>query len=276
MTASFAAENSGGSVQMGVVSAQGITHASHWLKSLPPEINRASRDLVGATALVLGCLLSQSQDARERQLSLLAQHNAAIAKELSRLLPSLISVPIKDRLKLIELSLNQLRSLSIKQREWLIETARQLIGADGQVDLTEYVFLSLLHIALLRSKRGGFTRMSSEAAVATVLSALAVSVSSDPSRQSQAFAAGVARLPNGALQTSVPVQWNWESLDGALHQLGTLAPSRKKTVIDACSHVVKRDDQINEQELMLMLAVCAALEVPVPIDMDHPLPMPAA
>jgi hypothetical protein len=92
----------------------------------------------------------------------------------------------------------------------------------------------------------------------------------------QAFTAGVARLPQGALQTSVPVPWDWESLDSALYQLGTLAPSRKKAVIDACAYVASQDGRINDHELMFMTAICAALEIPVPFEMDHPLTVPVA
>jgi Zn-dependent protease with chaperone function len=95
-------------------------------QAVPPSIQTAARDPLGAHALVCAFLLAEDAVAREKQLEELGRRTSdAVRQETLRIWPAVQGIPPHARIPLVDLALPALRRLSPRRYWDLRSSARQ-------------------------------------------------------------------------------------------------------------------------------------------------------
>jgi Zn-dependent protease with chaperone function len=259
----------------GNVTTDHLRYASELRDSFPPEIQSAARDPLGASALIYGLLLSDDPAMRAKQLDLLAQNtSAAIRRETELLLPGVDEIARRAKLPLVDLSLPALRAFSPAQYEQFSRAIEQLIEADGEIDLFEYVVQKIV-LRHLDPQFNGARKTAVEYYAlkpllpdcAVLLSALAHLGDGELARQQKAFQQGAAQL-SYVTQTGiefVPAEkCDLSQVDTALDRLCKAAPQIKKNLLNACAQTVAADGVIQETEAEMLRAIADTLDCPLP------------
>ncbi len=260
---------------LGMPNTAHLHYAVELRDSIPPALQTAARDAMGASALIYGLLLSTDATMRAKQLDQLAQNtSAAVRQETERLLPQIDPVATNAKLPLVDLALPGLRQLSPAQYQQFSKAIQTLIEADGQIDLFEYVLqkIVLRHLdTQFNGPRKTVTQFYALAPLAAdcsiLLSALAHVGSDDPAQCEAAFRQGaqsLSALMPSALRYVSSDDCNLPQVDTALARLNQAAPQLKKNVLNACALVVAADGVIQEMEAELLRAIADALDCPMP------------
>jgi Zn-dependent protease with chaperone function len=261
--------------QPGTASTAHLRYANELRTSFPPALQSAARDPLGASALIYGLLLSSEPSMRAKQLDLLAQNTSAeIRLETERLLPAVAEVVARARLPLADLALPALRQFSPTQYQQFSRAIQQLIEADGEIDLFEYVLQKIVLRHLDPQFTGARKPVIQFYALkplvpdcAVLLSALAHVGTDDPAKAQSAFQLGAQQL-NYVAQIGldfIPAgQSDLPQVDAALNRLNQAVPQIKKNVLNACAQTVAADGVIQEMEAELLRAIADTLDCPMP------------
>jgi hypothetical protein len=224
--------------------------------------------------VVFALLIDPSEAIRRTQLDRLKSHtDAAVYREVVRLLTDAPAVKPEQRLALLELALPALRSLSRSQADEFFSNLDFLIMADNTVTMFE---MSLRYLVLRQyrqsiGKTGPSGKSGNLAAVfspAMQLLSMLAWFGNGQNRECAlaAFAAGAARIPGAGAVQPVPFDSLRPSqLEPVLDALASAAPGAKKSIIDACASCIMADRIVTPEEADLIRVIGSALECPVPM-----------
>ena len=252
-----------------------LRYAEGLRASIPPTLQAAAREPLGASTLVYALLLSDDAAAREKQLGeLSAATSPAICQETLRILPETQAVATHAKLPLVDLAMPGLRGMSPVQFQQFRVAVGKLVESDGEIDLFEYV----LQKVVLRHLEPNFFQARKPvvqfyslkplaADCAVLLSALAYLGQDQPDKIDYAFRQGAQPLSYaGRIQLSLAAQdqCELEQVDAALNRLSQAVPQIKKNVLDACAQTVAADGVIQVMEAELLRAIADTLDCPMP------------
>jgi len=273
---------------IGQPTSQHLRYAVEFAQTIPPSLQVATRDPLGACALVCAFLLDDDASARERQLKELARvAPESMRAEIIRLWPAVENIPPHARIPLIDLALPSLRRLSPPQFEQFRLAKDTLMASDRQTDLFEYMLQKIVtrHLEThFAPAQGTITQFYALGPLVgdcgVLLSATAYAGHADINQAQAAFARGaelLGRVARNTIPWLPPDQCDFSHLDRALARLSQAVPQIKKNVLNACAQTVVADGVIQEREAELLRAIADALDCPVPpfVHPDDPL-LPAA
>jgi len=255
-----------------------IDLARRLLSELPGPLVTASRDPIGACALVYGLLLDADPAVRKRQEQLVVAHDGmAVAGELRRLLPAMEGLTPQVRLPLLDLSLPALRSLSHEQFLRLKETTGALSAADSRESLFEFT----LRYLLLRHLEPRFVPSPSrpvqlygirgvQKECSCVLTSLARVGHRDENAARGAFARGAMILhePKADFHFLPAAECGTGLLERAFATLDGTSAQIKRRLLAACLECIVHDRTVRVGEVELFRAIADALGCPVPPWLD--------
>ena len=260
---------------LGTPTTAHLQYAADLRDSIPPAVQTAARDPLGASSLIYALLLSNDEIVRRKQLDeLTAATAAAVCQETLRILPEVQSVAARAKLPLVNLALPGLRHLSATQYQQFRAAIEKLVESNGEVDLFEYVLQKIV----LRHLDPQFNNARKSVIqyyalkpllpdCAVLLSALAYVGQDEPGKVESAFQRGAQPL---SYATQVPLslltagQCGLEQVDAALNRLVQAAPQIKKNVLNACAQAVVAEGVIHEMEAELLRAIADTLDCPLP------------
>jgi uncharacterized tellurite resistance protein B-like protein len=254
--------------------------------AIPETLRTTVRDPLGASTLIYALLLSDEEQARNKQLQELSSVTSpAIVQETLRALPQAQALASRAKLPLVNLALPGLRHLSPAQFQQFRATVQKLVESDGEIDLFEYVLQKIVmrhlepHFTQARKPIVQYYALKPLADdCAILLSALAYAGQSEPEKIQAAFLQGAQVLSNAAqceLNLLAENQCDLSQVDAALNRFSQAAPQIKKNVLSACAQTVAADGVIQEMEAELLRAIADALDCPLPpfiegLDTDEP------
>ena len=258
--------------QAGALTESHFTAAQSLLSQIPQPLRTAARQPDQAPALIYALLLDADESTRNRQLTLVQQHDPGASATLVQLQPDCAALPRAARLPLLQLSLPALRFADAATRDRFLCTLEAVIHADGRVSPFEFALHKTLsgHLRLSQAPTAATQLYSFNAVaadIAAILSALAwINGASDQAAASRAFAYGAAHLkmietPLALLPDGIAAL---ELLDNALDRLAAASLPIKKRTLIAAAHVIGHDGTITPEEDELFRAISAALDVPLP------------
>jgi Zn-dependent protease with chaperone function len=244
-------------------------------QAVPPSIQTAAHDPLGAHALVCAFLLTKDNAVRERQLDELGRATSdAVRQETVRIWPAIQDIPSHARIPLVDLALPALRRLSPSQFEQFRGAVNALIASDNQTDLFEFMLQKIV-------MRHLDTRFYPERRTATqyydlrplardagiLLSATAYAGADNPAQAQAAFAKGaesLGRIARTEIPWLPPSECELPHLDAALDRFAQSVPQIKKNVLTACSETVAFDALIQPREAEILRAIADTLDCPIP------------
>jgi Zn-dependent protease with chaperone function len=252
-----------------------LQYATDLHQAVPPTLQTAAHDPLGAHALICAFLLSEDATIREKQLVELERATTAgVREETIRIWPETKSNPSHARIPLVDLALPALRRLSTSQFEQFRGAVNALIATEEKCDLFEFMLQKIVMRHLdtrFYPERRPVTQfydlrpLAREAGV--LLSATAYVGSDDPAQAQAAFAKGAVSLGRIA-RTEIPWLPNAECdlahVDAALDRFAQSVPQIKKNVLNACVETVAFDQQIQPREAELLRAIADSLDCPIP------------
>ncbi len=252
-----------------------IEYAAQLRDAIPPELQTAAREPLGASALVYALLLGDDETVQSKHLKgLAAATSAAVCQETLRMVPQIAAISTRAKLPLLELALPGLRHLSPTQFQQFRTTIKALIEANGDIDLFEYVVQKMVvrhlepHFVQMRKPAVQYYALKPLAPdCAVLLTALAHLGQQEPAKMQAAFEQGAQGI-NSAAQVRLSLlpeeQCELAQVDSALTRLAQAAPQIKKQVLDACARTVTADGAIQESEAELLRAIADTLDCPLP------------
>jgi hypothetical protein len=259
---------------VGTIAPEQVALAGVILDSIPQQLVQLAHEPFGARAVVFGLLLDRDSAVRAKQLQCLADKtDKPVLDALGNVSSSLEALSARQRLPLLELTLPSLRRLSAAQWTDFNASVDQMIQADAQVSVFEFVLRLLVRrqFQLVAGAQAARTAYGSLDAVLpetlALLSALAwFGNAGDSDRAKQAFANGAQRLAVRSF-TPQPLEFNkldLTTLERALDRLARSTPLVKRSLVDACVACVAADGLVGVEEGELLRAVGSALDCPIP------------
>lgn len=266
---------------IGQPTIQHLRYAVDLRKTIPPALEAAAREPLGASALLCALLLSDDPSSRQTQLDELGRALFdPVPQETSRIWPETQNMPAQAKIPLLDLALPALRRLSSTQFQQFRGALQALVESDRQISLFEYMLqkMVLRHLEpyfLPAQKRVPqfYSLRALAAECGVLLSATAYAGQKDPSEAQAAFARGAEPLRHAA-QTEIPFfpqeQCDLPQIDAALDRLSQAVPQIKKNLLNACVATIAADDMIHEREAELIRAIADALDCPLPPFVETP------
>ncbi|MGA2866219.1 MAG: M48 family metallopeptidase [Verrucomicrobiota bacterium] len=252
-----------------------LRYAEELREALPPGVQSAAREPLGASTLVYALLLSGDEATRRKQVEELAgATSAGVVQETLRVLPEVQAVASRAKLPLVDLALPALRSLSPDQYRQFSAAVQALVESDGEIELFEYVVQKVVlrhldpHFSGARKPIIQYYALKPLAPdCAILLSALAHLGQETPETIELAFQQGAQPLSHAAqveLRLVPAEQCELAQVDAALNRLAQAAPQIKKNLLNACAQTVAADGVIREMEAELLRAIADTLDCPLP------------
>lgn len=259
---------------VGAFGAADVVRAREFIDHLPEIVREASRTAEGAKSLVLALLMNESKasDGAQKLHSLVRvelgegtlQNTLEIRKHLTGVLEN-------SRLSLIELLMPALRLLPEDEKVKFLPLLRDIVRADGDYAVFEFVALSLIARQLRgpsrRPAREPKGRLSSAAnEVAILLSAVSYAGSRTEGEFTAAYNSARLKLSDLSVSSEIlpPSGCTPEKLESSLGLLRQLRAQDQKMLIEACVRAIVTDQKVKPAEMDLLRAVCAVLEAPMP------------
>ena len=260
--------------QVGMPSSAAMLEARAWLNRLPETVLDAAHDDAGAQALVYRLLLQDRDDVFEIQAKGLTDREEPVVLEsLQKILQALPEISEADRLPLLDLCIPALRALEPHRREAFAERIRELIAADGQVNLFELAVRRIVFSALesereARARRGGRIHIHSAAREVNVLLSTLSRIGADNQGQAEeSFEAARNRMIgyHGRIKLELlpSADCGLQAFNEACETLAKLAPAFQQRLILAGLAAVAVDGEIRAPELNAFRAAAASLNIPV-------------
>ncbi|MEM7627423.1 MAG: M48 family metallopeptidase [Planctomycetota bacterium] len=260
--------------QIGQLTPAHLRHARELIDRLPAVLRSAAHTSTGAQALVFALLLDRKDAAvMQQQLTYLSEQAAGpVAVLTGRLADAATSLPVEQRLPLLDLALPSLTSLHPQVQDQLQAHVDQLVEADRRLDLFEWALRQVIwrHLAC-RGQAGNPPQerpqkfAAAAGSLSLLMSVLAHVGGRDGQSAAAAFSAGQARLPGETRVELLPREGiSMGRLTDAVDELARLLPVDQRSVITACAAVIAADGRVTSRESELMRAVAETLGVPVP------------
>jgi Zn-dependent protease with chaperone function len=254
-----------------------LPEAQRMLEDAEPVLSHASHDTFEARAMVYAMLLSADESTRSEQLALI---NRMAEPGVPALIPEVYGLiqqqSQRQKLLYLDQAMPTLKAMSRSQYKRFYELIGQLIVADGNVDLLEWVIHRIITQELYAHFVGPFRNSGHIARpakvrkeVTVVLSLMAAASSTDQAQRQQAFQAGMEIWGDSQRQLSIQY-FDYQALNQALDKLRHLNAALKAQLLDACGAAVAADGQLRDNEFALIKGIATTLDCPMP-----PLEAPA-
>jgi len=260
---------------IGQATTEHLRYAVDFHQAIPPGLEAAARDPLGAGALVCAFLLASEPATRRKQLEDLDRATSeAIRDEIMRVWPDTQSMPPQARIPLVDLALPALRRLSRQQFEQFRAATETLVASNSETDLFVYMLRKIvvrhLETYFFPEQRRvtqfyALRPLASDCGV--LLSATAYAGQENATKAYAAFGQGAESLSRAArseIPWLPPDQCDLSHIDAALVRLSQAVPQIKKNVLNACAQTVVADGVIQEGEAELLRAIADTLDCPVP------------
>ncbi|MEI6563817.1 MAG: M48 family metallopeptidase [bacterium] len=258
--------------QTGTLSPLSLIRASTLLDAIPASLRTAAHTPLQAQLVIYALLLDAKPDLRQRQLDYLAGRLSPELKfGMDTLAADLKAIPAKSRQPIAELAVGSLKHLSPSQYPAFRETIMELVAADSEVSLFEYMILRMVlrnldtQFGLATPSKRPITSLNPlMTEIATVMSTLAWFGTSTPTTAEQAFQAGCRELGDLKLRLLPQESASLDHLDKALDRLAGTTPPLKQKLVAACAAAVIADGTITLEEGEALRAIADALDCPLP------------
>ena len=260
---------------IGQATTQHLAYAADLRHTIPPAIEAAARDPLGASGLVCALLLASERSIQERQFEVLASvTSVAMLNETARIWPEVKVMPVQAKIPSLDLALPALRRLPPEQFQQFRAAIGTLAASNAKSDLFAYMLQKIvarhLDTYFLPERRPVTQFYALHPLVhdcGVLLSATAYAGQEDATELSAAFAKGAEYLSQAArceIQLLPPEECDLPGMDAALERLGQAVPQIKKNLLGACAQTVTADGVIQQGEAELLRAIADALDCPVP------------
>ncbi len=260
---------------IGTLQAENLSQATRLIESIPESVRSTVRTPHGARAAVYCLLLTEEQQALEKQQQILNSAADTAALEcIPALRDPIAELPPGARMPLVDLAMTALQQQGIEQYHRFKQTVEDLIAADNHVGIFEFA----LSRSLVRNLDPVFGRPETPKVSHTRLTAVIPHClpllaflarygnENNPEQAAADFAEGVAKLGGDPQHTEMPepesdpVQTFQRSLDVLRRANGPL----KKRVVSACVSAVLGNRSVTVREADLLRAVADSLDCPLP------------
>ena len=260
---------------IGQATTQHLRYAVDFHQAIPPRLEAAARDPLGAGALVCAFLLASEPSTQQKQLEDLDRATSeAIRDEIMRVWPDTQSMPPQARIPLVDLALPALRRLSPQQFEQFRAATETLVASNSEADLFVYMLRKIVvrHLETYffpeqRRVTQFYALRPLVSDCGVLLSATAYAGQENATKAYAAFGQGAESLSRAArseIPWLPPDQCDLSHIDAALVRLSQAVPQIKKNVLNACAQTVVADGVIKEGEAELLRAIADTLDCPVP------------
>ena len=255
------------------IGSANLAQARALIQNADEVLLSAAHDTFEARGLIYAMLIAVEADVAHKQLRYVDLNaEEGVPKHVHRLLPALMRTNYEQKLTLLEMAVPSLKELSARQYERFNDITNQLIVADQQVDIFEWVLHRILtqelygHFVAPSRSSGNISslkRLTSE--LHLLLSVIAAAGIADPQAQSSAFDAGWDLLPTNKTKTFTTIEYfDYEAFNNALGKLQGLKPSLKAHLMKACIHTALADGTLTQDQFALIKGIGATLDCPLP------------
>jgi Zn-dependent protease with chaperone function len=260
---------------VGKATTQHLAYAADFRHAIPPAIEAAARDPLGASGLVCALLLASEPSVHEKQFEVLASVTSeAMLNETARTWPEVQVMPVQAKIPSLDLALPALRRLPPEQFQQFRAAIGTLAASNAKADLFAYMLQKIVarHLdTYFLPERRPVTQFYALHPLArdcgVLLSATAYAGQENATELSAAFAKGAEYL-NQAARCEIPLlppeECDLPDMDAALERLSQAVPQIKKNLLGACAQTVAADGVIQQGEAELLRAIADALDCPVP------------
>lgn len=247
--------------------------AQNWLMQIPQSLQTGLQTQQGAEAIVYALALDlEDQALQQQQVDWLKQSNQDLEAILAYS-QALQQIDARLRLPLLDQCLPLLRQSPAAQCHQMLKNTNALAKLDGRWSIDEFALCLILWHHLLPCIQPVAEQLPEHKTLQPVwsdclmlLSALARVGQTQPEAVSDAFRAGLYRLPGAGQfeRPDAPPACNLNQLRKSLEQLKQVSPRLKQAIVDACAHLVLLDGSVGQQEATLLWAIATVLNCSLP------------
>ncbi len=256
---------------VGAPDAGSLATARHLIEDNAEILRDAAHDPYEARALVYAMLLSRDPEVARAQIAHLDSHaERGVLAHTERLLPEVRASDAAHLLTLLEMSMPALKELSHPQYRRFTQNAAQLITADAEVDIFEWVLHRLLTKELYphfegpqnyHGRIGNIAKLADDAG--KLLSILASQGHANLDAQLEAYQAGISELGIDK-PFAKQERFDYKRMNDTLASLRKLKPLQKPALIKACAATILADGHVSVDEGALLQGIAATLDCPLP------------
>lgn len=249
-----------------------VRYAAALRTALPPSLTLALARGTTALCVWLAVSLAAHEPVRRRQLEAIERtFGPTLATATARFWTEVQALPVVQRLPLLQRALPTLATLPRERRAALAALGAELAGADGRIDVLEFL-LSALSARYLRDQLDPDGRerplalADCRAEIGALFAVVAFHGHADAVEARRAYERGLATLlPRERPEYAAPDVRDWASrLAAAIDRLDRLAPAAKEPVVEALALTIAHDGMVTAHEAELLRAACALLHCPLP------------
>ncbi|MBS0582622.1 MAG: M48 family metalloprotease [Proteobacteria bacterium] len=225
-----------------------------------------------APQVVLALALDAGAEVRAKQLALVGKYfGAATRAGIEEIAAAIADLHPMQRLPLAQLAFPALRKRTRGELQTFVIVLKQLIQADGRVQLEEYCLATLVSAQVIealdpsKTITAGSSKLPDCAAeIADVVATIARYGNDDAAEAARAFQLGMREVLPDAKASYAPPEDFVRALDQALPKLDRLVPAGKELLVRGLTRAVGADGMVAVSEAELLRTICAALHCPLP------------
>ncbi len=251
--------------EVGNVTPEQIDAAEVFLLGLPERIRTAAHEPFSCRALIFWLFIDRSDNnTQHKQWQLLQESlDQATLAAMEELRYEVSSLARADNLRVLDLALPTLKTLSAPQYQAFKKVLIQLIKADNEISLFEWCLYRIVTSNYENKTLSGTKRLNQiQDAIQTLL--IAACRDLDDFAAQGAFAAAEQQLGSVSLQKEVNRSFSIAALESAMKQLEQLRPLDKPLLLKALAAAIESDGEVTEEEVELFRAIADCLDCPVP------------
>jgi len=244
-------------------------HAAAMLASIPEDVLTRARTVHQVLPLVMGLLLSDDPQVREKQKAdLAARFGPPLTDAAESESQALSTLDPVLRLPLAELAFPALRHRTYAEQQAALQAIYGLVNADGRISVFEYCLASMVASGMYQhmhpqphwhTQRRPLRRARGEA-----LTLLAVLAQESVDDAEGAFHTGTAVAFPDETVAFVPPPRGVLDLEQGWHALRELDAEGKELLVRAAVATIGHDRSLSVSELELLRTICSLLQCPLP------------
>lgn len=244
------------------------------LKALDDRLVKGSRKPDSAKTLIYLLLVDGSEDVRKKQFIHLKENESSEVNEyLRELEPAMKTLPRRERLGLVEMTIPALKEMTEDEYEVFINNVIFLVKADNQIALFEWLLHSLLihflkshfsQVKPIKAKYRDLSRLRNECKF--LLSYITYEgIENNKGNYQEIFAKGFDALDLGDTAIAPREQLQLSDLNNAMFHFKHLFPLVKPKLLKACAQCIQADGHVSIEQYEMLRVIAALLDCPMPL-----------